>query len=471
MNSIKGKIKLSYIVLILMLTVVSLTNIFSSMFITGRYDRIILNVEFANSLNQMVKSEIGTEVWDIVSGKKDFNKANQYKYINQIYTGIDWLSSNSNSHEAINHLRVAKRANNTLKTYVDKLGEQIGNNAKVSENEQTLEEIRSVTAVLYDILQQFTFSEIESAAQLNQDIRLFHTSLLILQVLMIIAVIIIAIISLVSLTKSINKPIMELQDMAGEIAKGNFMVRAQKPKVTELYELTRSLNTMAVKIEGLIEENIDKQKNLQKSEMKALQAQITPHFLYNTFDTIIWLVQANKNEEAIKTVEALTSFFRISLSRGSDWITVEKEVEHIRNYLTIQEIRYADILSYSIDVDEKMYAHKILKLMLQPIVENAIYHGVKYLRGRGEILIRGYMENNCICFSVTDTGVGMDSETLEKLRENFVIAEKCGYGLYNINKRIELFYDIKNGLTIESELGVGTTVSFQLPILECDVNV
>ena len=144
---------------------------------------------------------------------------------------------------------------------------------------------------------------------------------------------------------------------------------------------------MAGKIDDLIKQNIEEQKNLQKAEMKTLQAQITPHFLYNTFDTIIWLAEEEQMDDVIKVTQAFSEFLRISLSRGHEWITVGQELEHVRNYLTIQKIRYSVILQYSIEVQDGLENLKMLKLSLQPLVENAIYHGIKNKRGRGHIKV------------------------------------------------------------------------------------
>jgi two-component system sensor histidine kinase YesM len=160
---------------------------------------------------------------------------------------------------------------------------------------------------------------------------------------------------------------------------------------------------MAVKIQELIDANIEEQQNLQKSEMKALQAQISPHFLYNTLDTIVWLAEGRQYEQVISVTRNFSNFFRTSLSRGKDWISVQEEFDHVLNYLTIQKIRYRDILDYSINWDRTMAEKPMLKLVLQPLVENALYHGIKGKRGRGNISVRGWSEDGFLCFRLMTT--------------------------------------------------------------------
>jgi two-component system sensor histidine kinase YesM len=269
-------------------------------------------------------------------------------------------------------------------------------------------------------------------------------------------------------TASINNPIKRLENLSKRIAEGDFSVRVKLPQVSELDGLTDNLNIMAVKIQALIAENVREQQNLQKSEMKALQAQITPHFLYNTFDTIVWLAEEKKNDQVIDITRAFSSFFRISLNKGKDFLTVSEEFEHVKSYLTIQKIRYRDILDYEIEYMPEMADCQILKLLLQPLVENALYHGIKNKRGRGLLSVKGWRENNRLCFSVQDNGIGMTQEKLANIMKQIsgsADPEDLNnvYGLYNVNKRLELYYDASTKLEITSQYQKGTTVYFSVP--------
>ena len=216
--------------------------------------------------------------------------------------------------------------------------------------------------------------------------------------------------------------------------------------------------------------------------MKALQAQITPHFLYNTLDTIVWLAEEEQTEEVVRITKAFSDFLRISLSRGHEWITIAQELDHIKNYLTIQKIRYADILNYQIESDDSLMDLKMIKLVLQPLVENAIYHGIKNKRGRGELKVKvNYTDSSrtFVSFSVEDNGAGFTEERLgqvrNELRTGAQDSEKLSsvYGLYNVNKKLKLYYgDQTEGLIIQSEAGKGSRISFTIPVnVGADVNV
>ncbi|HHW22267.1 MAG TPA: sensor histidine kinase [Clostridiaceae bacterium] len=467
-NSIRSKLKISFLLIILIVLIPSIMSITFSSILTVRYGKLIHNVDDANSLNKIVKFEITSEIWDIVSGKKEFTEGEQYSIIENIYERLNVLARNASTKENRQLIEVARRAMSTLENYVDRLGQQIEDNLPVVENEKLLEEIRGVSVLVYDVIQEFIFSEIEAIARVNDSLQRSGTILTILEITIFILVAVFAVYTVTSVAENISQPILKLQNLSVQIAEGDLEARVDPLDVEELKGLAQSLNIMAGRIRDLIDENIRKVKNLQKSEMKALQAQIAPHFLYNTFDTIIWLAEAGRNEDVINVAMAFSNFFRISLSKGNDWITVRQEVEHVKSYLTIQRVRYESILDFSIEVEEEMMEHTMLKLILQPLVENALYHGIKFRRNRGGLItIKGWLKNKEICFSVEDNGVGIQPDRLQLIRsrlENGDSADEVGYGLFNVNKRIQLYYETTKGLVLESTPGQGTTVSFRLPL-------
>jgi two-component system sensor histidine kinase YesM len=351
---------------------------------------------------------------------------------------------------------------------------QMENNFPVSENEKMLDEIRGVSALVSDILQNFIVLEIESASRTNESLKQTAWALSVLQIAIVLFVMLFAVFAQRSVSATINEPIGELVKLSTRIASGDLCARADVPHVQELDNLTENLNIMAVKIQELLELNIREQQNLQKSEMKALQAQITPHFLYNTFDTIIWLAEAHQYDKVIELTRAFSSFFRISLNKGKDWITVEEEFEHVKSYLTIQKIRYRDILDYRIEYDDCMKEKPVLKLLLQPLVENALYHGIKNKRSRGLLTVRGWQEDGFLCFEVSDNGIGMTEERLDDIMKQIdgtvdPATLNDVYGLYNVSKRLELYYNRNAKLEIKSRYRVGTTVLFRVP--EVDIHV
>lgn len=414
-TSIINTIKTSHIVIIVLLLIPLVLTITVTMLNTISYDRLIKNVEKANQLNQIVEKDITSELWDIVAGNKSFDNGFQYLIISNIRRQITEIMPNIREIQNRRLLEVADRSMNTLTHYVDRLGMQMEQKYPVVENERMLDEIRGVSALVSDILQDFIVLEIEAAAEQS---RLIRTRAIITGFAVTVIVIFALLFSVFvqnSVSQSVDKSIGSLAALSASIAEGDLNARVEVPNVLELETLALDLNTMAGKIKNLIDENTREQRNLQKSEMKALQAQITPHFLYNTLDSIIWLAEGNQKEKVVSVTRAFSDFFRISLNRGNEWMLVKDEFKHIESYLTIQKVRYSDILDYSIQYESSMENKPILKLLLQPLVENALYHGIKNKRGKGFITVRGRIEGGeeeKLIFSVEDNGIGMTEQQL-----------------------------------------------------------
>ena len=208
------------------------------------------------------------------------------------------------------------------------------------------------------------------------------------------------------------------------------------------------------------------QIRLRKAEFELLQSQINPHFLYNTLDAIVWLAEAGEQKKVVSMVGSLSDFFRISLNQGQDILDVKEELQHVRSYLEIQQMRYQDILQYEICVPEELNHCQIPKITLQPLVENALYHGIKNKRGKGMIRIEGELDGEDCILLITDNGKGMTPERLEQVRKgirNRKVRETDIYGLYNVNERIRLNFGENYGITITSTYGEGTCVTVRLP--------
>ncbi|MCR4617635.1 MAG: sensor histidine kinase, partial [Lachnospiraceae bacterium] len=267
---------------------------------------------------------------------------------------------------------------------------------------------------------------------------------------------------------SIREPIERLEEAAARIAEGSLDDRLADTDVSELRNLTLQVNIMADKLKAMMEKSNGDQRKLRKAELRTLQAQINPHFLYNTLDAIVWKAEAGEKDEVIQLTSALSNFFRISLSSGADWIPISQEKKHIEGYLRIQQTRYRDILDYEIDIPDNLGEIYMLKLLLQPLVENALYHGIKIKRGGGKITVSGKLEDGYLVFCVGDTGCGMTPEQLNELNERMkngsptVSEGGGGFGLVNVNLRIRLYYNQTEGLNIESDER-GTRVSFKVP--------
>ena len=264
-------------------------------------------------------------------------------------------------------------------------------------------------------------------------------------------------------------PIVDLKDKMKQAEQGNLTVIAECKNKDEIADLCSSFNVMLENIKQLIEKNKKEQEALKKSELKLMQAQINPHFLYNTLDTIVWLSEAKESASVIEISKALSGFFRATLSSGREWITLEEEIDHIRNYLIIQKMRYMDILDYRIDIlDEDILNCKILKLILQPVIENALYHGVKNKNSYGLIIIKVSKARGNIMLEVIDNGQGMTAKRLEIVmetinNESLNVTKDGGFGLRNVNQRIKLYYGRQYGLDIKSKYTEGTHVSMIIP--------
>ena len=270
------------------------------------------------------------------------------------------------------------------------------------------------------------------------------------------------------LSDAITRPITALEKSMKEVEKGNFEHAALEVCAeNEVGRLSQSFNIMTEEIQNLMEQSRHEQRIKRKYELKALQAQINPHFLYNTLDSIIWMAEWGKTQEVVQMTSSLARLLRRSISNEREVVTVSEEVEYTQDYLTIQKMRYKDKLEYEILVDQEIAQEGIVKLILQPLVENAIYHGIKYKEGKGMIRIRGFRQEDKIVLQVEDDGSGMDEETLTHIFEKHTKDTKSnGVGLKNVNERLQLYYGTEYGLKYESKIGEGTTATVILPARE-----
>jgi two-component system sensor histidine kinase YesM len=268
------------------------------------------------------------------------------------------------------------------------------------------------------------------------------------------------------ITSQLIKPIQYLKHKMRQASSGYLEAKVKMKGNDEISDLGSSFNSMLEQIRMLLENSLKEQEAIKKAELRTLQAQINPHFLYNTLDSIVWMAEAKKSEEVIDLVKALSHFFRITLSKGKDWITLKDELEHVKNYLMIQKMRYSDMLDFRLDIQEDIWKFSILKLTLQPIVENALYHGIKNKRRKGFIQIRGHLaKEGHILLEVLDDGIGMTEEKVARLRLQFnrEVDQQDGFGINNVHQRIRLYYGEPYGIEIESEYGIGTRISITIP--------
>ncbi|MEG0832722.1 MAG: histidine kinase, partial [Oscillospiraceae bacterium] len=267
------------------------------------------------------------------------------------------------------------------------------------------------------------------------------------------------------ISKKLTDPIQKLDRSVQRMELGYKDTEIYTEGSYEIKHLGRSIESMVEQMRKLTDQMVREHEMKQKSELNALQAQINPHFLYNTLDIIVWMVENERPDNAVKLVTALARFFRISLSKGKNIIPVSDEIEHVRSYLTIQEMRYKDKFRYTIDVDEQARNLSIIKLVLQPIVENAIYHSMDFMDGDGLISITARLNGEDLVLSVSDNGIGIPEDIVRRILTEQVSTGNSGsgIGLKNVNERIKLYFGDSYGISIESEPDNGTCITIRLP--------
>lgn len=233
----------------------------------------------------------------------------------------------------------------------------------------------------------------------------------------------------------------------------------------EIQHLGLTIRFMVEELQELTDKMVKEQEEKRKNELDALQSQINPHFLYNTLDSIMWMIESERYEDAVSMVQALGRLLRISLSRGKNVISVGDELQHARSYLSIQRYRYKNKFTSYFEVEPDIEQYKTIKLVIQPLIENAIYYGMEYMDGEGEIHIRAYTREQDLYLEVEDNGPGMPEEQVEHLLTGGEKARQkgSGIGLKNVNQRIQLYFGAQYGLEIESEPDEGTTVRIHIP--------
>lgn len=295
-------------------------------------------------------------------------------------------------------------------------------------------------------------------------LNMLKTRLFIVFVILLIIFIVILINSYISFR--VTNPIRELEKSVKELEEGNLDADIYMGGSYEVQHLGKSVQDMKFRIKGLMQDIVSEHEEKRKSEFDSLQAQINPHFLYNTLDIIVWQIENEKQSEAVHTVTALARFFRLSLGKGKNIVTVRDEIEHVKNYLMIQHMRFKNKFDYEFDIAEDVLELPSLKLMLQPLVENAIYHGMEFMDGDGMIMVKAWRKEDELYLSVADNGLGMTEDKVEMILTGESTSGNgrgSGIGVKNVNERIKLYFGEAYGLTIDSEPDEGTTVIIHLP--------
>jgi len=471
--SLKAKMRALMIIVIIPLLVFVAYLISQVGTYSDYYDAIYKNISIANDFSQNFKNNYDYSMYRIVIGSSDFRKEGISSKLEDAYKTVGILrnralmsENKSTTKYMLDYVDSLRRSTEIIRTNLNSDGPKYDKNLMILDND-----IRTTTTMITDAIQKYVYYETFQMKKVHSKIQT-ETKRNVTFACIIFAVLLVATFILVEIVShSITKPIKNLCISTKLVGNGDFTTRVPDSESDEIATLTTSFNNMIEKIGSLVEDVKLEQMNLRRTELKLMQEQIKPHFLYNTLDTIVWLAEGNQGKAVVRMVSALSRFFRITLSKGYDFISIMEEEMLIRSYLQIQQYRYGDILEYEIDISPQLHTCKILKLTLQPLVENALYHGIKSKRGKGKIIIEGYCEENRIILKVRDNGIGMQAPQLERIRrvlnrENLDInSEKNGFGIFNVNERIKLNFGAEYGLEADSEYGKGSEFTIVIPAI------
>lgn len=452
------KLTAMFVVPVLILLVMTFSVLFSY---SSKYSDILHNVTTASEFNQDFKEDIDLKMYYYVvdSRYSEGLPIEEVQYAQSLANSLLDTTTKRESWKAISGvLKLCK--NLESKIY------QIENTENYDDRQEQLE---NNIYVLTDLIQEYMYTYLYHEASRLDDLQgeMMHRLWLEAALILIFGTgaFLFLFRWLMKFGQSITSPVSKLCRRVQAIGDGDLTVQTPiEAREYEIQTLSDGFEKMVERLNQLIEQNKQEQISLRSAELALLQAQINPHFLYNTLDTIIWLVESGKYEQAVEMVTSLSGYFRSSLSKGRDIITLREEEQHVRSYLEIQHVRYQDILEYEIDIEQELAEYEIPKLTLQPLVENALYHGIKLKRGLGKILVRGYQEGDHICLVVSDNGAGIGKERLAEVRSAIRKEKRVGFGLSTVHERLQLLFGPEYGLTVESVPGEGTTVCVRIPM-------
>ena len=427
---------------------------------TGQYNKLSENLAVSSEFNLRFKDDLDLEMYYIAIGSKESsNLEDVLEQVEDAQEIMQKLRRNTYNNNGVKSL-------NSLDSYLENLRQRMLQLVEIKEYDKRMEfmdsNIRIITGLIMQEMQNYIYNESMYLVQVEKS--LTHRVKLLISGM---AVLLIATLGILMrrsfrLTDGIIQPVNIMLDKVKKVGRGKFDMIPIEAEIEEIEELDEGINKMARKISALLE-NVRQEKEMQHlTELQLIQAQVNPHFLYNTLDTIVWLIEGGMTDDAVEMISSLSIFFRTSLSKGNDIIPLSEEERHTLSYLEIQQYRYRDILEFEINIPKELSGIPVPKLSIQPLAENALYHGIKNRRGKGKILIEGREEEDALVLTVSDDGQGMTPERLHEVQEAIRTGERAGFGLAAVAERIALYYGPGYGMKIFSEEGKGTTVEIRL---------
>lgn len=427
---------------------------------TGQYNKLSENLAVSSEFNLRFKDDLDLEMYYIAIGSKESSDLEDVlEQVEDAQEIMQKLRRNTYNNNGVKSL-------NSLDSYLENLRQRMLQLVEIKEYDKRMEfmdsNIRIITGLIMQEMQNYIYNESMYLVQVEKS--LTHRVKLLISGM---AVLLIATLGILMrrsfrLTDGIIQPVNIMLDKVKKVGRGKFDMIPIEAEIEEIEELDEGINKMARKISILLE-NVRQEKEMQHlTELQLIQAQVNPHFLYNTLDTIVWLIEGGMTDDAVEMISSLSIFFRTSLSKGNDIIPLSEEERHTLSYLEIQQYRYRDILEFEINIPKELSGIPVPKLSIQPLAENALYHGIKNRRGKGKILIEGREEEDALVLTVSDNGQGMTPERLHEVQEAIRTGERAGFGLAAVAERIALYYGPGYGMKIFSEEGKGTTVEIRL---------
>ena len=427
---------------------------------TGQYNKLSENLAVSSEFNLRFKDDLDLEMYYIAIGSKESSDLEDVlEQVEDAQEIMQKLRRNTYNNNGVKSL-------NSLDSYLENLRQRMLQLVEIKEYDKRMEfmdsNIRIITGLIMQEMQNYIYNESMYLVQVEKS--LTHRVKLLISGM---AVLLIATLGILMrrsfrLTDGIIQPVNIMLDKVKKVGRGKFDMIPIEAEIEEIEELDEGINKMARKISALLE-NVRQEKEMQHlTELQLIQAQVNPHFLYNTLDTIVWLIEGGMTDDAVEMISSLSIFFRTSLSKGNDIIPLSEEERHTLSYLEIQQYRYRDILEFEINIPKELSGIPVPKLSIQPLAENALYHGIKNRRGKGKILIEGREEEDALVLTVSDNGQGMTPERLHEVQEAIRTGERAGFGLAAVAEGIALYYGPGYGMKIFSEEGKGTTVEIRL---------
>lgn len=457
-DSIRGK--MSRLLMQMFIPIMFIFTIIIAMVLTRNimFASVNGNIADASGFNREFKEDVDLKMYLYVTGYNDEIPWEDVNSARELAENLLERTRNDDSRKAMKNVLILC---DNLSVYMKQIEEteQYDEQMKQWENN-----ICGITQLIEDNFYSYLYHEAGELASIQRQIDNWLIAEIAFVILVIVIVTPIVLKRAFTLSRSITEPIIEMNSRVEAIGDGD--LSAHTPIKTDdknLALLSLGIEDMAERLSKQIELNRQEQIHLRETELSLIQAQINPHFLYNTLDAIVWLIESGKNDQAEMMVTSLSSYFRSFLSDGREIVTIAEETNHIRSYLEIQQVRYRDIMEYEINVDENIEDYKLPKLTLQPLVENAIYHGLKPKRGKGKITVTGKTDGDMILLKVQDTGAGMSEEQLKELTDKIRNEDTTSFGLVAAYKRLKLLYGDEFRFDIVSRADSGTSIKISIP--------